>query len=292
MTTISYRSFIHDFEREEALDLGYTQFEPPKHTTEFVVNKDSIVYKTSHTWLNDYHAYRDLKLSEQDASNLDVYHKLIKRMLASGRWTPFQGKTEPDYTAEGGRYTLGLLRHFYKDGNVYEMSVHLPINYPHTEVSTIIVYSRHGDGTMGEFLPLVDAIEDMDAFINNIERLFVSAATAKSFVHEVKVSSMATDYDLLKESFLIKKGEIKKRPCITLGDNTNSDFGSDFGFVEYAEEDKRFNEHKDLRVIGFDTSLVMQVAFTDGDKNYIYDVPFNEYQKALAAKWTPHKAKA
>ena len=286
MTTISYRSLINDNEREEAFDLGFTQFETPKKTHEWVVDSNLNAYNTSFLWKNAYHSYHNIELGEQDSANLDVYHKLVARMLSNGRWIACKGKSNPDMTAEGGYYTLGLIRHFYKDGDVYEMSVQLPINRMHPEISMIAVYSHYGDGTIGEFLPLADAAENMNAFINKIEGMFAQAATFKNTACEVKVLNMAVDYDLLKEQFLVKKGAIIKRPCIQLGVNDNNSFGDDFGFIEAVGESLPFSEHKDLRVLGFDTSLIMQVAFTHGSDEYIYNVPFNDYQKAVAAKWT------
>lgn len=286
MTIIKYRSFITDAQREELVGLGRTQFEMPKPTKEWAVDRKNRFYNTSSSWVNGYHINHDIELDELSASNLEVYHELVARLLKDGRWIAIKGKTKPDFTGENGRYSLGLVRYFYKNGEVYEMSIQLPISYVRKEIDSIAVYSSYGDGTIGEFLPIADAAENMDAFISNIGMLYEKAAAVDYVVCEVKVMNMATDYDLLKEKFLLKEGVIKQRPCLTLGADDNSDFASDFGFTDYKEKGSPFSEYKNLRLIGFNTPSIMQIGFTSGDDDYVYDVPFNDYQKALAAKWT------
>lgn len=229
---------------------------------------------------SDYN-YMEFNLDSRHSRQLDAYHALAERLLATGDWITHKNQDIPElfatknpdavdknrtlqlerisangiFTAADYTYNLILMRHYFKDGELDEMSITLPIGKSEDGLS-VMVYTAIEN--RGHKLSLDDAVADLDAFITHIDDLYKKqAASADGMVHSTHIKHMKIDYDLLKERFLLQRVDDKNIP---------------------------YSYYDELKVTSFGQAMFMNVSFVHENVRYDYRVDSTYYLKLLKVK--------
>lgn len=224
------------------------------------------------------YTYTKFNLDGRNSRQIEAYHALAERLLATGDWITHEDREIPEllinqnpdlantnssvqlerihangiFTAEDYTYGLILMRHYFKNGELHEMSIILPIGKLEHGLSIVVHPTIE---TRGHKLALDEALIDLDAFIDKINALYKSqAASIDGQVYSIRIKHMPIDFDLLKRRFLLKRVDDKKIP---------------------------FSNYDDLKVTSFGQSMFMNVSFMNDNVLYEYRVDSVYYLKLL-----------
>ena len=239
-------------------------------------------YAVIHRNWRDYkevdNTYTQFNLNERNSAQLEAYHALAERLLATGDWITHENQLVPElllnqnpsldnkntviqlerldanstFTAADYIYNLILIRYYFKDGELNEMSINLPIG-KHDDGLTLMAYTAIE--TRACKIPLEEAVEDLDAVVAKIEALYrKEAASADGMAYRANIKHMPIDWDLLKERFLLQRVNDKH-----------------VSYPNYSE----------LQVKSFSQALFMNVSFVSDKVQYDYRVDITYYRKLL-----------
>ena len=192
---------------------------------------------------------------EKNSGRLDAYHTLAERLLATGDWIASHNQAKPPFSATSHRYDLVLLRHFFKDGKLTELSIKLLLDTTHQNIEYLGVFSS--DSKLNERLSLDEAVADIDAFIAKIDAMFVGfAAETGSQCWDIKLTEeIPFDEEVLMQHLLSK--------------------------FKHKGEKVTSRRYKNIRIEHFVEGLLMVVSFTNGNKEYMHSFSINNYLKAV-----------
>lgn len=234
-----------------------------------VAKTHTINHRNFKSWRNADYIYVAIELDEENSRRLDTYHELVERLLTSDDgWTAHKGLIEPDFNANCESYNLKLMRHYYKDGNICELKIDLPVDRHSKKIESMRVFGsslEYGSKSVfgsGSVIAEVLSLDlEVDELVDIIDTLYVKAATTQDGIYHTTLADIPIDFDLLKETFLLKK-------------------------IKSTNELVPFKTHKDLRVKHFKQGLKMVVSFTNGKVEHDYTISIPEYQNEVKAKWS------
>lgn len=208
--------------------------------------------------------YYDIVLDEQSSRNLDNYHALVERLVATGDWAIYDNKTVPDFTGGlDGDHTscsVVLIRHFFQSNNIIEFRVELPICTLSNSIGGVRLYlaGSSWSKTNISLTGMADKLEEVEAAINKSFQAFVNTIGGADKHRAINLNEMQIDFELLKAQFLMNISKKRSVP---------------------------FKTHKNLRVTRFLKNLKMEVCFTNGKTDHVRIVDIQSYHYALKQKW-------
>lgn len=240
--------------------------------------KYTVVHRNWRDYRESEYSYSKLNLDSRNSRQLEAYHALAERLLATGDWITSEDQEIPElfanqdlettnennlvplerihpngiFSAQNHVYNLILMRHYFKNGQLQEFSISLPISNIKDGFS-VVVYTAID--TRGYKLSLDEVVTDLDGIISKINNLYKQhAASVDGMVYNTPIKHMPIDYDLLKERFLLKRVDDKN--------------------ISFTHYDK-------LKVISFSQAMFMNVGFVNDDVSYEYRVDITYYLKIL-----------
>ena len=212
---------------------------------------------------SDCNQYDDIVLDEQSSRNLDNYHALVERLVATGDWSIYDNKTVPDFTGGlDGDHTscsVVLIRHFYQCNNIIEFRVELPICTLSKTIDGVKLYlaGSSWSKTNIHLTGMADKLDVVEYEINKSFQAFVNTIGETSSHKAIDINDLKIDFELLKAQFLMKVSKKGSAP---------------------------FKTYKNLRVTRFLKNLKMEVCFTNGKTDHVRIVNIQSYHYALKQK--------
>lgn len=207
--------------------------------------------------------FYDIVLDDQSSRNLDTYHALVERLVATGDWFIYENKAVPDFTGgldnDHTSCSVVLIRHFHQNNNIIEFRVELPICTLRNSIGGAKLYLAgcSWGKTDISLTGMSDKLEELEAEINTRFKAFVDTVGDTDNHKAIKLEEMDIDFELLKEQFLMNNARKRSVP---------------------------FKSHKNLRITRFLKNLKMEVCFTNGKNDHVRIVSIQSYHYALKQK--------